>query len=170
MRTLGLTGKGLASMISTHRDDGKVTAPETVSRWLNGSNPVDPAVIGWLNELLRARALELKAAIIKWPQSKSIMIAVTNLKGGVGTTTVSHDLATVSAYDYHLRTKHISVGERGDTEYAVEDLKRSGIAAQIMSLDEMLSYTSNEYEVVIICSDLHLKPGRPAFQSILDQK
>lgn len=106
--------------------------------------------IRWLSELLRAKALGLNAAIIQWPQSKSIVIAVTNLKGGVGTTTVSHNLAAVSAYDYHLRTKHISVGERGDTEYAVEDLKRCGIPAEMMSFEEMLGYAPSEYEVVIV--------------------
>jgi hypothetical protein len=150
MKTLNLTGKALAKMISAHRDDGKVTAPETVSRWLNGVNPVDPAVIGWLNELLRTKALNLKAAVIEWPEHKSILIAVTNLKGGVGTTTVSQNLAVVSAYDYHLKTKHISVGKRGDTEAAVKVLERCGVRSEMMSFDMMLTYTPEANEIVIV--------------------
>lgn len=150
MKVLDLTGKALAAMISSHRDDGKVTAPETVSRWLSGTNPVDPAVIGWLNVLVRAKALALQAAVIEWPERRSIMIAVTNLKGGVGTTTLSHNLAVVSAYDYRLKTRHISVGERGDTKHAIKILERSGVESEIMSFNEMLNYSPKKFEVVIV--------------------
>lgn len=83
----GLSGVELAKMITACREDGKATAP--ISRWLNGTNPVDPNIIGWMTELVRAKALELGGAIIEWPAKGSITIGVANLKGGVGTTTVS---------------------------------------------------------------------------------
>lgn len=39
---LRLSGVALADKVSALREDGKRTAPETISRWLNGTRPVDP--------------------------------------------------------------------------------------------------------------------------------
>lgn len=150
MTCLNLTGKALADMISAHRDDGRATAPETVSRWLNDTNPVDPAVMGWLRELLRNKALALRGSVMQWPPGGSMMLAVTNLKGGVGKTTVSHNLAAVSAFDFHLKTRHISVGESEDTRAAVKLLAQSGVTSEIMSFDAMLTFTPEEHEIVVI--------------------
>ena len=57
MQALDLSGVALARRLSTYRDDGRVTAPETVSRWLSGTNAVEPSVLAWLEELLRTKAL-----------------------------------------------------------------------------------------------------------------
>lgn len=149
MKSLSLSGVALAKMISAYRDDGKVTAPETVSRWLNGTNPVDPAVLGWLNELIRVKALSLRGSIMEWPAKQSILIAVTNLKGGVGNTTVSLNLAVVASRDYHLNTKHISVGSYSDTDYCQKTLQKLGVKSDIMSFESMLAYKPDLHEVVI---------------------
>lgn len=149
MKCLGLSGVALAQLITSYREDGKVTAPETVSRWVSGTNPVEPALLGWLTELVRRKALSLNVAVINWPSKGSMLIAVTNLKGGVGNTTVAQNLAMVAARDYNLRTTHLSVGCRGDFELSRDDLKRQHVTARIVSFDEMLAYQPAPKEVVI---------------------
>ena len=52
---LNLTGVALAERVSALREDDKRTAPETISRWLNGTNPVNPFLMGWITELVRRR-------------------------------------------------------------------------------------------------------------------
>ena len=150
MMYLGLSGVALAKMITTCREDGKTTAPETVSRWLNGINPVEPSLIGWVTELVRAKALKDGCALITWPARKSITIAVANLKGGVGTTTVSHNLAFVASKAYRLNTLHISAGIRSDTEVASRALERLGIRAGVMSYDAALTHRPDRHQVVIV--------------------
>lgn len=148
VQALGMTGVALAEMITSMRDDGKVTAPETVSRWLNGTNPVEPAVMGWLRELLRTKAYELRSPLMTWPTKRSMMIAVSNLKGGVGTTTVAANLSTVARYDYGLKTTHVRVGQRDD--FAQRQLQQLGIQSVLMPYETMLAYEPAEEEIVIV--------------------
>lgn len=150
MTYLELTGVALAKMITACREDGKTTAPETVSRWLNGTNPVDPNVIGWMTELVRAKAISHGQALVHWPSRGWIMIAVANLKGGVGVTTLSHDLAFTAAETYGLKTLHIAAGRRSDTDKACLELQRTGIAAEVMSYEEALAYRPVRRQVVIV--------------------
>jgi hypothetical protein len=150
MAYLELSGVALAKMITACREDGKTTAPETISRWLNGTNPVDPNVIGWMTELVRTKAVSLGQGLVHWPSRGSIMIAVANLKGGVGVTTLSHDLAFTAAETYGLKTLHIAVGRRSDTDKACVDLQRAGIEAQVMTYEEALAYCPVRRQVVIV--------------------
>lgn len=147
MQALGLTGVALAEMISSMRDDGKETAPETVSRWLNGTSPVEPALLGWLKELMRAKALESHQAVISWPLKRSVAIAVANGKGGVGTSTVAAALAVVSHKDFGIKTKHIHVGHSED--FFQGELQRIFINSTFMEPEDALAYTPDQEEVTI---------------------
>lgn len=149
MNFLDLSGVGLARMISDCREDGKVTAPETVSRWLSGTNPVDPAVIGWLTALVRVQVRAMPPPRLVWPAKQSIMIAVANRKGGIGKTVVAQNLAVVAARDCRVKTTHFSVGERGDSKFVQRCLDFVDVDSRIVSCEEMLNYVPDVHEVVI---------------------
>ena len=79
MKYLGLSGVELARMVTALRDDGKVTAPETISRWLNGVNSVDPCLLGWLGEMVRTKMLRSKiGAGNKKTDLKALLVQIVN--------------------------------------------------------------------------------------------
>jgi hypothetical protein len=168
---LDLNGKGLAGLISACRDDGKATAPETVSRWLTGINPVDPAVIGWMTELVRAKALARGGAVMKWPTRQSLTIAVANLKGGVGTTTVSHNLAFIASDTFKLDTQHIAAGVRSDTLAAGRVLEALRVPTETLSYEEALAFRPRARQVVVfdVARDVMYGAGGSSDRSFLSR-
>jgi hypothetical protein len=148
MQALDLTGVALAGLITSMREDNKVTAPETVSRWLTGANPVDPAVMGWTQELLRAKALATERSVVRWPSKGSLTIAISNLKGGVGKSTVAAALATIAHRDHKIQVKHFEVGAKnpGFANY----LKAQDVESSYLTADEAIAYEPDDHELVIL--------------------
>jgi hypothetical protein len=75
MKYLGLTGVDLARMVTALRDDGKSTAPETISRWATGVNPVDPCLVGWLQEMVRAKILRDRSGSLEGRAALKALLA-----------------------------------------------------------------------------------------------
>jgi hypothetical protein len=153
LKLLGLSGATFASMLTELRDDGKTTTPATVSRWLTGSSPVEPAVMGWLRELLRNAMLASNTPIIRWPAKRSITFAVGNLKGGVQVSTIAVCLAIISKRKFGLRTTHIFASTDGRRDYSNKVLGDLSIKSLSLSYSQTLEYRPAIDEVVII--DVH---------------
>ena len=56
MKYLGITGVDMARKLSTFRNDGRKTAPETISRWISGKAPIDAGVMAWIDQSVRIKA------------------------------------------------------------------------------------------------------------------
>ncbi|AQZ32614.1 hypothetical protein BHQ29_04550 [Pseudomonas sp. LPH1] len=153
MKHLNLTGISLAEKISSLREDGKRTAPETISRWLNGASAIDPSLIGWMTELVRKSVLSHDKPMIRLPRSAGIMIAVTNLKGGVGKTTVAKNLAAIAKLSLRMRTTYLKASTRANREafaYELQELHPLYIDCPDLEPDEVLTYRPQPGEIVII--------------------
>lgn len=151
MKYLDLSGVALAEKVSGLWEDGKRTAPETISRWLSGTRPVDPFLMGWLAELVRSKLMTQDDVSVRLP-SEGLVIAVSNLKGGVGKTTVSRNLAVI-AKSLRLKSTYIyadyplSVRAGRTTKNRLEALR---INCPELSLDEILAYKPVAGEIVIV--------------------
>lgn len=151
MKALDLSGAALARRLSQYRDDGRITATETVSRWASGANNVDPAVLAWLEELLRSKALQSLNSLVEWPQGKrSLTIGITSPKGGVGTTTIAINLAVVAQKDFGITTHHVTVSGNSAATYAATILKPLQMNTYAFSYKEILSNVPNDKEVMIV--------------------
>ena len=153
LKLLGISGGTFASMLTQLRDDGKTTTPATISRWLTGSSPVEPAVMGWLRELLRQALRASNTPIIRWPAKRSITFAVGNLKGGVQVSTIAVCLAIISKRRFGLRTTHIFASNDGRRDYSNKVLGDLGIESVALTLPQTLKYRPATDEIVII--DVH---------------
>ncbi|MCP1318101.1 hypothetical protein [Halomonas sp. 707B3] len=160
MQALDLSGVALARRISTYRDDGRVTAPETVSRWLSGTNAVEPSVLAWLEELLRTKALASPRPIIQWPKKRSIVIGVTSSKGGVGTSTVALNLAVVAQLDFKMKTYHLIPEADSSGQYIKEIRRRIGLDTYLVTFQELLDNKPDDNEIHII--DIHSGAAKDA--------
>ncbi len=151
MNYLKLSGVALAEQVSALREDGKRTAPETISRWLNGTRPVDPFLMGWIAELVRSKLISQEPSRVVLPNGR-IIIAVANLKGGVGKTTLARNLAAI-AKSLHLKTTFLYAeydDARRRAGYVFYDLKPLNINCPDLSPEEILTYQPEEGEVVIV--------------------
>jgi len=95
MQYLDLSGVALAERVTALREDEKRTAPETISRWLNGANPVDPFLMGWITELVRSKVNKNIKPMVELPKN-GLIIAVVNPKGGTGVTSLCMNLAATA--------------------------------------------------------------------------
>jgi hypothetical protein len=153
MKFLNLSGVALAERVSALREDGKRTAPETISRWLNGTNPVDPFLMGWISELVRSKLRDKDIPILRFPRNKGLIIAVTNVKGGVGTTTVAMNLAAIAKTSLRTTTTLLFADcpTRKDLyDRHRKDLTDLDINCPDLSLDEVLAYQPKADEVVLV--------------------
>jgi hypothetical protein len=148
MDELGMTGVALAAELTKMREDGKETGAPTVSRWLNGASPVEPAVLCWLRELIRAKAKNLARTAIAWGPKKSLMIAVSNMKGGVGVSTISTALAVMAKRELNAPTRFIRVNCREDLFTSL--LETLNVETLHIGVDELDICTAGEREVVIV--------------------
>lgn len=153
LKLLGLPGATFASMLTELRDDGKTTTPATVSRWLTGGSPVEPAVMGWLRELLRKKLLASKTPIITWPAKRSIVFAVGNMKGGAQVSTIAVCLAIISKRKFGLNTTHIFASNNGKRDYSNKVLDDLGIKSLHLTFAQTLEYQPAVDEIVVI--DVH---------------
>lgn len=151
MKYLNLSGVSLAEKISALREDGKRTAPETISRWLNGTRPVDPFLMAWITEIVRSKLITNDAPKVLMPP-EGMIIAVANLKGGVGKTTVAMNLAAM-AKSLRLKTTFLFAEYTSAHEYAehvLRSLKALNIDCPALSLEEILAYRPSLGEIVIV--------------------
>lgn len=151
MNYLELSGVALAEKVSALREDGKRTAPETISRWLNGTRPVDPFLMGWIAELVRSKLVSEERSWVRMPNGR-IIIAIANLKGGVGKTSLARNLAAIAK---SLRLKSTFLyAEYPETRrragYVFNDLKPLNINCPELTPEEILAYEPAEGEVVIV--------------------
>jgi hypothetical protein len=151
MQYLDLTGVALAERVTALREDEKRTAPETISRWLNGTNPVDPFLMGWITELVRSKASKNISSIVELPQD-GLVIGVASLKGGTGVTSLCMNLAA-TAKSLHMKTTYLHA------EY--EDARRSAdlvpmlleplwIDCPDLSPEKILGYKPSPDEIVFV--------------------
>ncbi|WP_016972080.1 ParA family protein [Pseudomonas tolaasii] len=151
MNYLQLSGVALAEKVSALREDGKRTAPETISRWLNGTRPVDPFLMGWIAELVRSKLASNERSRFVLPNGR-LVIAVANLKGGVGKTTLARNLAAV-AKSLHLKSTFLYAEypeARRRAGYVFYDLKPLNINCPELTPEEILGYEPGDGEVVIV--------------------
>lgn len=151
MNYLELSGVALADKVSALREDNKRTAPETISRWLNGTRPVDPFLMGWIAELVRSKLVSEGRSWVRLPNGRFI-IAIANLKGGVGKTSLARNLAAV-AKSLRLKSTFLYAEypeARRRAGYVFYDLKPLNINCPELSPEEILAYEPAEGEVVIV--------------------
>jgi hypothetical protein len=148
MGALGISGSTLARELSQVRDDGKETGQATVSRWLTGASPVEPAVLCWLRELLRAQAKQRTKSTICWNAKKSLLIGVGNSKGGVGTTSIAAALAVIAKRELHQPTRHIQVhsGDGG----LIHELQAMCIDSRVVPIQDLSDCVPATGEIVIV--------------------
>lgn len=151
MNYLELSGVALADKVSALREDGKRTAPETISRWLNGTRPVDPFLMGWIAELVRSKLVGEERSWVRLPNGRFI-IAIANLKGGVGKTSLARNLAAI-AKSLRLKSTFLYAEypeARRRAGYVFHDLKPLNINCPELTPEEILAYEPAEGEVVIV--------------------
>lgn len=151
MQYLDLTGVALSETVSALREDGKRTAPETISRWLNGTNPVDPFLMGWITELVRSKAAKNIQPIVELPKP-GLIIAVVNPKGGTGVTSLCMNLAA-TAKSLHMKTTYIyaeNEDARKNADLVPMELEPLWIDCPDMSPEKLLSYQPSAREVVFV--------------------
>lgn len=151
MKYLNLSGVALAEKVSALREDGKRTAPETISRWLNGTRPVDPFLMGWIAEMVRSKLLTDDEPRVQLPK-EGLIIAIANLKGGVGKTTVAMYLAAI-AKSLRLKTTFLFAEypeTRRYSENIIHRLEALRINCPALSPDEILAYRPSAGEIVIV--------------------
>lgn len=150
MQHLNVSGVALARELTEYREDGRESTPETVSRWLNGKLPVEPAVMAWVTERLRTKAMATPRAIVTWPKGGNLIIGVASSKGGVTVSTVAQNLAVVAHREFQLQTRHFCGGVRGDSEYICSKLRALRIDSSAVEFDEVLAYEPQPCEVVVV--------------------
>lgn len=159
MKYLNLSGVSLADQVTALREDGKRTAPETISRWLNGANPVDPCLMGWITERVRGKVRGIRAPHLIFPAGKGLKIAVTNMKGGVGKTTVAENLAAIARHTFKLKTSFhyaASLDNRRYSRNVIQSMENLFIKCPDLEPEAILAYTPEPNEVAIfdVCGGL----------------
>lgn len=93
MRALGFTNQSLADALSEVRTDGQRTSPATVSRWVSGAAPTEPALFLYLQERVKRKLLDQPVARLP----KCTSIAIGGNKGGSGGSAVTALFALAAA-------------------------------------------------------------------------
>lgn len=152
LKFLNISGTALAEEVSALREDGKRTAPETISRWANGTNPVDPFLMGWMTEKMRAKLRERTIPRAQLPKN-GFTVGISNLKGGVGKTTVARNLAVIAKMTFGLKTTFLYAetgGNRAYSKHIFRDLEALRIECPLLTPKEILRYKASPDEVVIV--------------------
>lgn len=145
MKYLGLTGVDLARKLTAFREDGRKTAPETVSRWLTGKVPIDAGVMAWIDQSVRFKACRSVEAMVTYPSNKkSLVIGFANIKNDFSTSLLAIQLGAVSTQIYRCYTTHV-VCEADKNRDLIRDRLRS-LWIGSLGVSEAEIYCSMRYE------------------------
>lgn len=157
MQFLDLSGVGLAEQVSAMREDGKRTAPETISRWLNGTNPVDPFLMGWMTERVRVKLFSTVQPMVVMPKD-GLVIGVVNPKGGTGVTSLCINLAA-TAKTLHMKATYLHAeyeDARRRHDLVPMMLKPLWINCPDLSPEKILSYQPAPGEIAFVDVSNHI--------------
>ncbi|RZO07433.1 ParA family protein [Pseudomonas moorei] len=168
MQYLDLTGVALAEQVTALREDDKRTAPETISRWLSGTNPVDPFLMAWITELVRSKVNKDIKPMVELPKD-GLIIAVVNPKGGTGVTSLCMNLAA-TAKSLHMKTTYVYAeyeDARRNADLVPMLLEPLWIDCPDLSPEKILGYQPSPGEIVFVdvanklAADSFIRPSPP---------
>lgn len=140
MKILGYTNVSLADILSSERMDGQKTSPATISRWVSGAQPIEPALRMYMKErLMRKLREEFKPRL-----AKAQVIAVGGSKGGSGSSAIAHALA-VSAAELGYRTALYTYSEHCNNTYV-----RSGKTRQFLIAEPGAAIEAQDMDFVFV--------------------
>lgn len=149
MKYLDLSGVELARRLSMYREDGRKTAPETVSRWLKGNVSIDPAVMAWIDQSVRMKAYQQASSQISIPTQAepTLVIGVANLKSSFATSVLALQMAALAKQNYKAKVTYML--DKG-TSYA----------------DRISQLASNAWVPTVDIADNDLKEGMLVIKDI----
>ncbi|BBO57285.1 hypothetical protein [Cobetia sp. AM6] len=145
MKYLGITGVDMARKLSTFRNDGRKTAPETISRWISGKAPIDAGVMAWIDQSVRIKAYEDAEAMVTFPaDKKSLVIGIANIKNSFSVSLLALQISAVATKSYQTLLTHV-VCEGDKNHDLIRDQLRSLWIASF-GVPESEIYSSMRFE------------------------
>lgn len=151
LKYLGMTGVDLANKLSQHREDGRRTAPETVSRWLSGNVSIDPGVMAWIDQSVRIKAVEHVSPMITLPShKKSLVIGFANLYSAFGPSVQALQVSALIHTQYKHPVSHICLESDPHTGMIMEHLDRLWIPCDTLSELDLGGNLHQENRITVV--------------------